>query len=255
MPKTGFWWTSSPNSLKRACETTILLQRMQHSQCSKSGQKMIGIARPKRHVQRVVELSSSTRLERSWAYQGPLPIRVSWLPTGDGKPHVLCTTTLGSSSLAAAKCALRNLADTLRMEVLRYNCPESTYTIHCAFPADFMSPGFALEQRTKTPLNKKLQGISPGTDISQLEARYPSSERIASLVIAAVDHGDFTICPASFASSALFCNMIGPSPKRGWGIMDSLVSVLTGWFVWPILRRRWEALCREDGEERRRNMH
>jgi 3-dehydrosphinganine reductase len=140
------------------------------------------------------------------------------------------------------------------MEVLRYNCPKSTYTIHCAFPADFMSPGFILEQKTKTPLNKKLQRIVPDADVSELESRYPSSERVASLIISAVDKGDFIICPASFASSALFCNMIGPSPKRGWDIIDSLLSVLTGWFVWPILRRRWEAVCRKDGEDYRLSM-
>jgi len=157
----------------------------------------------------------------------------------------------GSIAYTPAKCALRNLADTLRMEVLRYNCSRSTYTIHSAFPADFMSPGFILEQKTKTALNKKLQGIAPNADVSELESRYPSSEKIASLVISAVDRGDFIICPASFGASALFCNMVGPSPKRGWGIVDSLFTVLTGWFVWPILRRKWEAICRKDGEEYR----
>lgn len=35
------------------------------------------------------------------------------------------------------------LADDLRKEVLRYSCPASTYTIHCAFPVDFISPGYS----------------------------------------------------------------------------------------------------------------
>ena len=160
-------------------------------------------------------------------------------------------TTSDFLDIVAAKCALRNLADTLRIEVLRFNCPETTYTIHSAFPADFMSPGFILEQETKTALIKKLQGIDPDAHISDLKNRYPSSEKVASLIISAVDKGDYIICPASFASSALFCNMIGPSPKRGLGIVDSLLSVVVGWIFWPILRRRWESVCRKDGENYR----
>lgn len=146
---------------------------------------------------------------------------------------------------------MRALADTLRIEVLRYCCPLSTYSIHCAFPADFVSPGFLLEQKTKTPLTKRIQGTD--CTISELEARFPSSEKVASLIIAAVDKGDFIICKDSLAASLLFTNMIGPSPKRGWGIADSLLSLVIGWFVWPVLRRRWEGITREDGEELRRS--
>lgn len=136
------------------------------------------------------------------------------------------------------------------MEVLRYDCPASTYSIHCAFPADFVSPGFVLEQKTKTPLTKRIQGLD--RPFEELEARFPTSEKVASLVIAAVDRGDFIICEDSFAASALFTNMTGPSPKRGLGIVDSFLGLLMGWIVWPVLRRRWEAMCKKDGEELRR---
>ncbi|XDG09181.1 hypothetical protein ABKA04_008796 [Annulohypoxylon sp. FPYF3050] len=156
----------------------------------------------------------------------------------------------GSIAYTPAKCAVRALADTLRMEVLRYNCPASTYTIHCAFPADFVSPGFVLEQKTKTPLTKRIQGLD--RPFEELEARFPSSEKVASLIIAAVDRGDFIICEDSFAASALFTNMTGPSPKRGLGIVDSIMGLLVGWVVWPVLRRRWESMCRQDGEESRK---
>ncbi|KAI1460399.1 putative short chain dehydrogenase/ reductase [Annulohypoxylon moriforme] len=158
----------------------------------------------------------------------------------------------GSIAYTPAKCAVRALADTLRMEVLRYNCPASTYTIHCAFPADFLSPGFVLEQKTKTPLTKRIQGLN--RPFEELENRFPSSEEVASLIIAAVDKGDFIICEDSFAASALFTNMTGPSPKRGLGIVDSVLGLLVGWVVWPILRRRWEAMCRQDGEEARKRV-
>ena len=150
----------------------------------------------------------------------------------------------------AAKCAVRALADTLRMEVLRYRCPNSTYSIHCAFPADFVSPGFMQEQKTKTPLTKRIQGTD--TTTAELEARFPSSEKVASLIVAAVDRGDFIICEDSLAASLLFTNMLGPSPKRGWGISDAFLSVVVGCFAWPFLRWKWERMTIEDGEEARR---
>ncbi|KAI2620649.1 putative short chain dehydrogenase/ reductase [Hypomontagnella submonticulosa] len=156
----------------------------------------------------------------------------------------------GSIAYTPAKCAVRALADTLRMEVLRYNCPASTYSIHCAFPADFVSPGFVLEQKTKTPLTKRIQGLD--RPFEELKSKFPSCEKVASLIIAAVDKGDFIICEDSFAASALFTNMTGPSPKRGFGIVDSFLGLLVGWVVWPVLRRRWEAMCRQDGKECRK---
>lgn len=135
--------------------------------------------------------------------------------------------------------------------MLRYCSSKSTYSIHCAFPADFISPGFKLEQKTKTPLTKRIQGTN--LNAAELEAKFPSSEKVAALIIAAVDKGDFIICEDSLAASALFTNMIGLSPKRGWGIVDSLLSVVVGWLVMPFLRRRWEAMTKEDGEEMRRS--
>lgn len=136
------------------------------------------------------------------------------------------------------------------MEVLRYSCSRSVYTVHCAFPGDFVSPGFYLEQNTKTDLTKRMQATN--RSLAELESRYPSSDRVAELVIAAADRGDFIICEDSMAASLLFTNMVGPSPRRGLGIADSLLGLLVGWLVWPILRKRWEAMCRKDGEELRK---
>ena len=110
-----------------------------------------------------------------------------------------------------------------------------------------MSPGFMLEMETKTPLNKRIQGVDPDADVSRLASRYPSSDQVATSIISAVEKGEFVICPASFVSWVLFSNMVGPSPKRGFGIIDSLMSIFVGWIVWPILRRRWEAMCTDDG--------
>ncbi|KAI1173517.1 putative short chain dehydrogenase/ reductase [Nemania sp. FL0916] len=151
----------------------------------------------------------------------------------------------GSVAYTPSKVAVRALADTLRMEFMRYSSKTSNYTVHCAFPGDFISPGFYLEQNTKTSLTKRMQG----TDMSleALEAKYPSSDEIAALIVTGVDRGEFIICDKSLAISLLFTNMIGPSPKRGLGILDSLLGLLTSWILFPILRRRWEAMTRDDG--------
>ncbi|RHZ55809.1 uncharacterized protein CDV56_104290 [Aspergillus thermomutatus] len=155
----------------------------------------------------------------------------------------------GSVAYTPAKSAVRALADTLRFEVLRHNSSKTTYTIHIAFPADFISPGFVLEQDTKPDLTKRIQGTNVAT-FAELEEKFPSSEKVARGIIARVDKGDFIICEDSLAASLLFTNMVGLSPKRGLGIVDSLLSVVMGWFVVPVLRRRWERMCREDGSNK-----
>ncbi|KAI1764145.1 putative short chain dehydrogenase/ reductase [Hypoxylon sp. FL1150] len=157
----------------------------------------------------------------------------------------------GSIAYTPAKVAVRALADSLRMELLRYSSSSCTYSIHCAFPADFLSPGFYLEQHSKTPLTKRMQGTNHA--LADLEAKYPSSDKVASQIIKAAEMGEFIICRDSTASSLLFTAMTGPSPKRGWGIFDSLVGLLVGWLVWPYLRRRWEFEIRKDGEAARRD--
>lgn len=146
---------------------------------------------------------------------------------------------------------MRALADTLRMEVLRHNCADSKYSIHIAFPGDFVSPGFMKEQQTKVPLNKKIQGLEQ--PIEQLLHTFPTSDKVASLIVRAADRGDFIICEDSFAANALFSNMLGPSPKRGWGVFDALMSPLMGWIVAPYLRWKWEGLTKKDGEELRKS--
>ncbi|KAK6196626.1 hypothetical protein LQW54_011366 [Pestalotiopsis sp. IQ-011] len=120
----------------------------------------------------------------------------------------------------AAKAAVRALADTLRMEFLRYSNPASTYTVHCAFPGDFVSPGFYLEQHTKTGLTKSMQGTDK--PLEELEARFPSSDKMALLITTEVERG--------------------PSPKRGFGVLDSIMGLLMGWIIYPVLRRRWPSM-------------
>lgn len=144
----------------------------------------------------------------------------------------------------AAKCAVRALADTLRMEVLRLSGPISNYTIHCAFPANFISPAFLEEQKVKPLLTKRMEGTTGS--IADMEKRLPSSRQIARGIIAGVEKGDFAICSDSVGAACLFANMTGPSPKRGLGIVDSILAPIVGLIVWPMLRRWWDEMCRRD---------
>lgn len=140
---------------------------------------------------------------------------------------------------------MRGLADTLRMEALRLSGPASTYTIHCAFPSNFISPAFLEEQKLKPELTKRMEGTTGST--AELEHRFPSAEKVAQKIIAGVERGDFALCNDSMESSLLFANMIGPSPKRGLGVLDSLLATVVGLLVWPVFRRRWDKMCKKDG--------
>lgn len=134
---------------------------------------------------------------------------------------------------------------------MRYSCAASKYSIHCAFPGDFISPGFYLEQDTKTPLTKRIQGTDK--PLTELEAKFPSSHTVATGIIQAVEAGDFMICKDSLAASLLFTGMTGPSPKRGLGLADSLLGWVVSWIVWPVLRIKWAQMCHEDGEVARKS--
>lgn len=130
------------------------------------------------------------------------------------------------------------------MEALRYCCPASTYTVHCAFPSNFISDSFLIEQNLKPDLTKELEGTNG--PIEELHQRFPPAAKVASQIIAAVEKGEFAICEDSIDSALLFANMVGPSPKRGLGIVDTLFGVFMNWIYWPYLRRQWEDICRRD---------
>lgn len=135
--------------------------------------------------------------------------------------------------MKASKCAVRGLADTLRMEALRLSGPASTYTIHCAFPSNFISPAFVEEQKLKPALTKRMEGTMGS--IAELERRFPFAEKVAQKIIAGVERGDFVLCDDSMES------------KRGLGVRDSFLAIVVGLFVWPVFRRRWDKMCKEDG--------
>lgn len=101
----------------------------------------------------------------------------------------------------------------------------------------------------KPELTKRIEGTTGS--VVELEKRFPSSEKVAQGIIAGVERGDFALCDDSMESGLLFANMIGPSPKRGLGILDSLLATAIPLFVWPVIRRRWDKMCKKDGIQNR----
>lgn len=62
-----------------------------------------------------------------------------------------------------------------------------------------------------------------GTAVStaELKKKLPSTEKVASIILAGVAKGDSAICE-SFESGLLWANMIGPLPERGLGFIGTI---------------------------------
>lgn len=132
----------------------------------------------------------------------------------------------------------------MRLEATRYSGPISTYTIQCIFANNFITPNFLHEQKSKPELTKRIEGTTGS--LSELEKRYPYPEKIAPAIVAAVAKGDFAIMDTQMDTELVWANGVGISPKRGWGIVDSVLGVLMGIFIFPFYRRWWERMCRGD---------
>ncbi|KAJ5175264.1 uncharacterized protein N7482_001141 [Penicillium canariense] len=148
----------------------------------------------------------------------------------------------GYTVYTPAKCAVRALADTLRCELMRYSGPASQYSVHIAFPSNFISPSFIDEQNTKPPLTKELEGTT--APLSELSKKLHSSKQVADAIIAAVDKQQFIIC-SEYEASLLFGGMMGLSPRRGFGIVDSIVAIVSV-IVWPLVRRWFDWTIAKD---------
>ena len=210
---------------------------MPHSLYLKCGWRTI--ERPQRKTLDFVRWSSSAVLQPSWVCRATRRILVS--RHSNKEPLYKYPLT---ALPKASKCAVRALADTLRMEALRLSGPVSTYTIRCAFPSNFISQAFTEEQKMKPDLTKRMEGTLGS--IAELEKRFPSAEEVAQGIIKGVGSDDFAICNDSNEAALLFTNMIGPSPKRGLGIIDSFLATVLGLIVWPIVRHRWDRMCKGD---------
>ncbi|KAF2445300.1 short chain dehydrogenase [Karstenula rhodostoma CBS 690.94] len=149
----------------------------------------------------------------------------------------------GYLAYSAGKSAQRALADTLRLEIQRYSGPISTYSVQCVFAHNFITPTFIEEQRNKPELTKRLEGTTG--DLSKIEKGFPYAEKIAPEIVANVAKGDFAIMDGRFEPQACWAVSIGSSPKRGFGIWDTILAVLMA-VIFPFIRNGWEKECRGD---------
>ena len=118
-----------------------------------------------------------------------------------------------------------------------------SYKVHCAFPANFVTPSFIKEQKYKPELTKRIEGTDK--PVHELIEKTPSPTEVARRILKGVARDEYAIW-YDFESSFLLSNMLGPTPKRGFGILDSLLMALA-WIVWPFVRRQHDELCRKDG--------
>ncbi|KAI1390362.1 uncharacterized protein F4822DRAFT_233968 [Hypoxylon trugodes] len=149
----------------------------------------------------------------------------------------------GYLAYSAAKAAQRALADTTRLEAMRYSNSKSTYIVQYIFAHNFITPTFIEEQKNKPELTKQIEGTTGS--LAELEKSFPYAAKIAPEIVAEVASNNFAITDKRVEPQFLWANMIGTSPKRGFGIIDSLLAFL-GLFVYPFLRREMEQKCRAD---------
>jgi 3-dehydrosphinganine reductase len=108
-------------------------------------------------------------------------IRAPPLPPNSSKRKIVFTASLlsfsvvpGWASYAPARAAIRMLADTLREECILYDID-----VHCTFPANFLSPGFHEEGKTKPEITRILEGT----------AGVESTEFVSSRIIDRLERG------------------------------------------------------------------
>jgi 3-dehydrosphinganine reductase len=133
----------------------------------------------------------------------------------------------------------------MRLEAMRYSGPVSKYIVQCIFAHNYITETFLVEQKTKPELCKRIEGTS-STELSELEKHFPYASKIAPEIVANVLSNDFAVMDKRMDPQALWANMIGTSPKRGWGIVDSLLALLTGFLLIPRIRRDMERKCLGD---------
>ena len=149
-----------------------------------------------------------------------------------------------TNAAVAGKCAQRALADTMRLEIIRYNNPKTTYAVQCVFAHTFITPTFIEEQKHKPALTKRIEGTTG--DIATLKKTgVPDAGKIAPEIVAAIDKGDFAVMDRRFEPQLCWGLSISSSPKRGWGLWDTFLALLAC-IVWPFVRR--SHMADADGE-------
>jgi 3-dehydrosphinganine reductase len=139
------------------------------------------------------------------------------------------------------RCKVRSTraADTLRVEIRRYNNPKSTYSVQCVFAHNFITPSFIEEQKHRPDLTKRLEGTVGDLDDLEKSGKFPTAEKIAPEILDAIEKGNFAVMDGRFESQFCWAVSIGSNPKRGWGIWDACLALLA-YIVWPFVRSSYE---------------
>lgn len=96
----------------------------------------------------------------------------------------------------------------------------------------------------KPDLCKRIEGTT-ATDVATLGKHFPHATKIAPEIVAAVASNDFAVTDKRLEPQFLWASGIGSSPKRGWGIVDSLLALLAS-LLFPLIRRDIEKKCQGD---------
>ncbi|KAL5610602.1 hypothetical protein FOBRF1_006719 [Fusarium oxysporum] len=150
----------------------------------------------------------------------------------------------GYIAYTPTKVAIRALADTLRQELLLYG-DESMYRVHIAFPGNFTTDSFIMEQTTKPELLKNMEG-SNYSDGEELLKNLQSTEEIAAGILSGIRKGRYNIT-TDLTTDLTLNNMRGPSPRDS-PFYDAFMS-FAGSLVWPFVRRRFDKMTIQYGRD------
>ncbi|RYP89287.1 hypothetical protein DL769_000121 [Monosporascus sp. CRB-8-3] len=107
-----------------------------------------------------------------------------------------------ANPLEPAKAAQHALADALRLQAMRYSGTQVD------------------ERKNKPELTKRIEQTSG--DLAALEEDFAYAHKIAPEIVAAAASNDFAVVDKRLGPQVLWANAIASSPKRGWGMVDSL---------------------------------
>jgi 3-dehydrosphinganine reductase len=113
------------------------------------------------------------------------------------------------------------------------------------FAHNFITPTFIAEERNKPELLKRLEGTTGELKDLEKTGKFPYASKIAPEIVAAIEQGDFAVMDGRFEPQLCWATAIGASPKRGWGIWDTLFALLAS-LVMPFARKDWAKMTRGD---------
>ncbi|KAI8916977.1 hypothetical protein DFJ77DRAFT_509519 [Powellomyces hirtus] len=125
----------------------------------------------------------------------------------------------GYAGYAAAKFAVRGLAESLRMELLMYGI-----RVHIFFPGTIYSPGFEEENKTKPAITKLLEESDEGV----------TPDKAAEILVRGIEREEYAI--ACDLTGNLIRSLSKGATPANRTILDGLYACV-GWFALSIWRR------------------